>query len=222
MDPLLPEEETRLLDDSFLMPGWWIRYPVHAFARWCAGRPAAPAYAALRQTLQLLQRARPGGRWVLKSPLHLFSLAELMEAFPAARVVLLHRDPVDALPSLHGLLAELHGIVSAAPRTAEMVAANTRALAAASARLVELGNGPAADRFVRVRWSDLVADPTSTVRSVHEALGLRWGPELAARVARMAATSQPQPRRRERPEDFDQTAEALRKMFATTDGHPDG
>ena len=67
-------------------------------------------YAFYRQELAAVRLA--GGRadtrrWLLKDPCHLFSLDELFEALPKARVVWLHRDPATVSASLCALLSKV-------------------------------------------------------------------------------------------------------------------
>jgi hypothetical protein len=54
-------------------------------------------YRDRRRLLQYRQWQDPKGRWLLKSPQHLFDLPGLMEIYPDARIVWTHRDPVSAL-----------------------------------------------------------------------------------------------------------------------------
>ena len=42
----------------------------------------------------------PGGRWILKSPDHLFALDDIRKVYPDAQLVLVHRDPVRVLASV--------------------------------------------------------------------------------------------------------------------------
>ena len=65
-----------------------------------------PAYRFYKKQLQLLDWQRPGKRWLLKWPYHLWHLKSLFKVFPDARVIWLRRDPLEAIPSVCGL-AEL-------------------------------------------------------------------------------------------------------------------
>jgi hypothetical protein len=55
--------------------------------------------------LQVLQHARGGDRWVLKSPQHLEQFGPLSTVFPDATFVLTHRDPGDVTVSMVTMLA---------------------------------------------------------------------------------------------------------------------
>ncbi len=74
-----------------------------SYGRWLDNADMGPAYAIHKQTLQSLQQAQPTGRWVLKSPNHLWSLDALLASYPDARIIWAHRDPAKVLPSLASL-----------------------------------------------------------------------------------------------------------------------
>src|SRR5215469_4194075 len=56
-----------------------------------------PSY---RRWLQHLQRQKGRGRWIVKCPDHLFTLEAILEVYPDARFVFLHRDPVKVMASV--------------------------------------------------------------------------------------------------------------------------
>jgi hypothetical protein len=76
---------------------------VPGYARWLEQADMTPAYAQHRSALQALQWAQPTGRWVLKTPNHLWDLDALLTAYPDARIVWTHRDPGPVVTSLASL-----------------------------------------------------------------------------------------------------------------------
>ena len=103
MHPMEPDhvhEENELMAPDFSnynlewvarAPGWRDHYLAH---------DQTPHYEFLGRCLKALQWLRGPQRWVLKSPQHLEQLAPLMNAFPDARVVVTHRDPVSVMASM--------------------------------------------------------------------------------------------------------------------------
>ena len=75
-------------------------FHVPSYRRWLDAEGSQEGYLFERRFLQHLQRAAGPRRWVLKCPDHLFALRDLRVAFPDARVVFVHRDPVKVLLSL--------------------------------------------------------------------------------------------------------------------------
>lgn len=72
-------------------------------------RQVQTAYASYRKLLQLLsyQTGDTGpdpARWLLKSPVHTYYLAELIKSFPDAKFVWAHRHPVTNLSSMCALV----------------------------------------------------------------------------------------------------------------------
>ena len=83
---------------------------VPSYGRWLQNCDMAPAYAQHQLALQTLQSAQPTGRWVLKTPNHLWCLDTLFEFYPDARVLWTHRDPGKVTTSLASLVNALQGM----------------------------------------------------------------------------------------------------------------
>ena len=92
-------EEVQLMTPIFSTCLFESQWRIPEYAEWYAASDQRPAYAYLRQMLQILQWQRGGTRWVLKSPSHLEQFGPLMAEFPDATVVLTHRDPVTVTAS---------------------------------------------------------------------------------------------------------------------------
>lgn len=68
-----------------------------------------PAYDYHQKYLKWLQFGNMGNqkRWVLKAPGHLLSLPELIQHYPDARIVQLHRNPCEVIPSMASLFLHI-------------------------------------------------------------------------------------------------------------------
>lgn len=66
-----------------------------------------PAYDYHRRYLAWLQHNETSRRWVLKAPGHLLSIKALLATYPDAKIIQLHRDPVEVIPSMASLFAAL-------------------------------------------------------------------------------------------------------------------
>jgi len=64
-----------------------------------------PGYRWHRLVLEHLQSHTAQSHWVLKSPEHFGHMVELVEAYPDARIVVTHRDPLKIIPSVSSLAA---------------------------------------------------------------------------------------------------------------------
>jgi hypothetical protein len=105
-----PEEDTYLLEYT-LHTYWPVTYfEVSGFLRWLAGQDRDHAFGYVRRLLQYLQwqfHAAPHRPWVLKSPPNLGFEREMAHNLPGARFVMLHRDPVEVIPSTVAIVREL-------------------------------------------------------------------------------------------------------------------
>ena len=66
-----------------------------------------PLYAYQRKLMQLLDWQRPGERWLLKAPAHLWGLDALAANFAGVAIVWTHRDPVACTASACSMTAAL-------------------------------------------------------------------------------------------------------------------
>lgn len=66
-----------------------------------------------RRFLQFLQSGGvPTTRWLLKSPIHLMRLNEILQVYPDANVIVTHRDPADVVPSTASLVSSMRSLHS--------------------------------------------------------------------------------------------------------------
>jgi hypothetical protein len=161
----LPEcERTWAFDFRVLTPTAWWRVPMSIVF---GGLPADPRaqYRLHEMMLQHCQYARPRKYWVLKG-FHGSRLQALFEAYPDARVIWTHRDPVQVIASRIVLVAELEeALVGHVDKQA--FAAHYLALSRASFQAFL--ESPLLDdpRIHHVRYPDFVADPVGTIRAFY-------------------------------------------------------
>jgi len=100
IDVDLPHEELQLSAMDFRSFFFEGSFRLPTYLPWYVSSEHSAGYHYLRGVLQVLQDVGGDGRWVLKSPQHLDQLGALTSAFPDARIVRTHRDPVRAVLSL--------------------------------------------------------------------------------------------------------------------------
>lgn len=96
--PTLPEECVLAMGTDLRNWGFTSMMRLPSYARWLADQDFAGSYARYRDILQILTSRDPR-RFVLKAPAHTAELDHLVEAFPGAVVVQIHRDIVETLTS---------------------------------------------------------------------------------------------------------------------------
>lgn len=178
--PDLPEECVLLLSQDFCDPQMGIEVLMEPYASWFQAQDLRRSYAYYADLLRLLDWQRPGERWLLKSPVHLWALDVVLEAFPDACIVLNHREPLECVASYCSMIAFLmrdrasFEPAALGPEVLEYLARSLeRALAAREQ----------ADprRFVDVDYRDLLEDPLAEVECIYRRFGLPLG--SAAREA---------------------------------------
>jgi hypothetical protein len=129
--------------------------------------------------LRLLDAQRPGERWLLKSPAHLWALGPLLECAPDACIVWTHRDPVRVVASYSSMLEAL-SVVREVVDPCELGRAVLDYLAASVERaLHERAQLPAA-RFYDVGHEDALRDPWQVVERIYAHFGFASEQALVA------------------------------------------
>lgn len=95
-----PEECTDITAQVFQSLRYDSVYRVPSYQGWLQRYGHLEAYRFHRRFLQHLDAQRPGRRWILKSPDHVFALEDIARVYPDARWVFIHRDPVAVLASV--------------------------------------------------------------------------------------------------------------------------
>jgi len=106
MDADEPEEEIMLMQHSFLTKVVYAEAHIPTFLDWVDRADCRPVYRELSEWLRYIQWQNGGRRkrWLLKCVYHNEFLEQLLEVFPDARLVQLHRDPAKVIGSWCGLV----------------------------------------------------------------------------------------------------------------------
>jgi hypothetical protein len=91
---------------------------VEPYASWYQAETAdlRALYAYQKRLMQLLDWQRPGERWLLKAPAHLWGLDALVATFPDVAIVWNHRDPVSCMASACSMTQALMATLSFEPK----------------------------------------------------------------------------------------------------------
>lgn len=171
----LPKECLSAQSFAFRSQEFPARYHVPNYTAWLLGCDMAPAYDLHRRVLRILQRGFPRDRrWVLKSPAHLHSLPELLDAYPDARLAVTHRDPITVLGSVTSLIATLRGVHSDDVSYPVIGRYHADLYVHDLDRLVDHDTGGlfAPGRVHHSQYADFMTAPLDTVRALYEALDM--------------------------------------------------
>ncbi len=169
----LPEcERTWSFDFRVVTPDAWLQVPIHSLQTILPDDWRAQ-YRIHKMMLQQLQYARPKKRWVLKG-FHGFRLEALFEAYPDARIVWLHRDPLQVAASCTMMMHHIYDGFMPVDLQLE-TKLNIERLRASLANTMA---NPLVDdpRIHHVRYRDFVKDPVGTVRGYYQFCGRELSP----------------------------------------------
>jgi hypothetical protein len=174
----LPEcERTWAFDFRVMTPTAWWRVPMGMNI---GGLPtdARAQYRVHKMMLQQCQFARPKKYWVLKG-FHAARLQALFETYPDARIIWIHRDPVQCIASRIVLTGEL---VEALTGHVDWKQQARIHLAASRAGFQATLNNPLVNdpRIYHARYRDFIADPVGTIRSFYTKYAVPFGPDTEA------------------------------------------
>ena len=184
MGARLPQECVRILSPEFASMALHLTFRVPSYARWLHEEAdLAEAYRGHRRFLQLLQWRSPG-RWVLKSPCHLWHLDALLAEYPDALLVQTHRDPLEVLSSLTSLATTLRAMaakrVDPTEIAREWAELNARAFEHSVAARTSGRLSP--ERVLDVQYREFVRDPFATLRRLYDFAGLDYTDAVDARM----------------------------------------
>lgn len=177
-----PDEDSAGMVHDFMSPVWSACHRAPHFD--AAIRGANTQMTRFhRRLLQHLQFRAPG-RWLVKGPTHLSALPDFFAEYPDARVIQTHRDPLKVLASTADMIATLRWQRSDSVDYAEYA----QGITFGYPLLLDYVAGQRAtgvvpdERFVDVRYADLMRDPMATLASIYGQLGLELTQEAAQRM----------------------------------------
>lgn len=175
----LPAECFQLMDISFFqrLNGH------HEDYRWMDRLEGMAVYRWIKKVLQLLQFRNDNGQcWLLKCPVHLHFLPEIFSVFPDARLVVIHRNPLESMPSLLSFYRFALGSVAEyrMPRPIEEIRNWARGVH--RAMLQRRAGLVPENRIADIRYSDLMEHPVETLGRALRSLGEECDVGLQAHI----------------------------------------
>jgi Sulfotransferase family len=185
----VPMECTQILGYAFRSSTWFDSLgQVPSYQMWLAQQDVRIALRYHRRALKLLQWRNPRKHWILKDPMHLDRMPELLEIYPDARFIWPHRDPIRALASTVSLLGTVQWGRTDRPfqyGAFEYVTDPDLSAQRFNAAIDQLESGAVpADRIHNLLYADLVADPVEAISSMYSDLGMELTAEGRAGMQR--------------------------------------
>jgi hypothetical protein len=206
-----PAECARLLARDFRSTLWEGVAQVASYARWLDAADHHSSYAHHQLSLQILQSHAPG-RWVLKSPEHCLAIDALLDQYPDARLIMTHRDPVEAIGSVCSLVRSTSQRFSDVDHSAYIGARQLAEARASVSRVMAHRARRGDDAWIDIDYRALVADPIAVMHRLYEWLGTELTASREATMrAHLARQEQgPRPVHHYLLESFDLTPDQIR------------
>lgn len=209
-----PEECTSLLMQEFTTQALASMFNVPSYSKWLDTAHHSATYSHHRRILQTLQWKYPGERWLLKSPAHIEAIEAVLDVYPDANLIQMHRDPVKAVSSYASLCAAFRGICTRSIDFEELGSQAMTRLAVDFDRYMTQRSECDSERFLDLKYRDLVHDPLNTVRRIYNRFGLVFSAEAEARMqALLAKQRKGKSAHQYSPQDFGLTPELVRRRF---------
>jgi hypothetical protein len=173
-------------------------------------------YTFHRRVLKLLQWHCPPVLWHLKTPVHMFALDALAEAYPNAKFLWSHRDPAKVMASVCSLIQYVRSWSSDRADAEELGAEQVDSWVEGVRRAMDFRNRVGDDRFADVSFADLQTDPVHTLQTSYESLGLTFTAATLHRVTQWAQGHRPGSRGTHEYDlaDYGLTPEGVHERFA--------
>ena len=171
----LSQECVVMMGDAMATPLFHNQFRVPKYQHWVDfDLDWRHVYDFHQKQIQHLQSGHMLDRWVLKTGAHLFGLERMLEAYPDARVVFTHRDPVKSMTSYASLTALVRSMGSDHVDKAEIAEDWIDRLAGVWQRALKLRSEKTWPNAILhdVMFSDFVRDQFSVVEKIYEAFDI--------------------------------------------------
>jgi hypothetical protein len=185
------------------------------YASWYREQDLHGMYAYQKKILQLLDWQRPGERWLLKAPAHMWGIDALVDTFPDASIVWSHRNPLACTASATSMTSMLMATLEDLdPTWLGPVVMDFYATSLERGLAVRESLDPA--RFTDVTHDQFVADALGVADRIYGHFGLPF-PEETRAALRAHVDANPQGKHGKHSYDlseFGLKEEAVRERFA--------
>lgn len=190
MRALTPHECVAIHSYTFLSEEFISTVRIPAYEAFVHSTDLSPVYVWEKRFLQHLQLGSVAKRWVLKSPDHVYGLEELFSAFPDALIIQTHRNPLEVVKSSADLTQVLRALYGPGGDAEELRTREARALAEATEHFIQFRDShpELAERFIDVKYTDLIAEPVRTVQRICRQLDSPFTDRMANRMRHLASS----------------------------------
>ena len=145
---------------------------VPSYMAWVTQCDMGGTYRYHRRVLRLLQWHCPPRLWHLKTPVHMFALDALLEAYPDAKFLWSHRDPAKVLGSVCSLIHYVRSWASDRDDAPALGAEQLDRWWEGVSRAMAFRDRVGDERFADISFADLQVDPVAALGAALEGIGV--------------------------------------------------
>jgi hypothetical protein len=164
---------------------------VPSYMEWVIETEMEETYRYHRRVLRLLQWHCGPTLWHLKTPVHMFALDALVEAYPNARFLWSHRDPSKVIGSVCSLIHYTRSWSSDRDDSVELGAEQLHRWWVAVRRAMDFRERMGNERFADVSFSSLQTDPLGALGGALEKIGIPFDERSRSSVNQWALSHAP-------------------------------
>lgn len=170
-----PDECRHLMERAFRSFADMMGNRVPRFERWMMRSDMAEPYAYHRLQLQRIVWRIPAERLVLKDMLHLYFLPEVLREYPDAKVIILHRNPLELVPSSISLALAYRPLGTSEIDRAEEGQRWLQRLADGVERMMQGRPSLPANQILDIQYRRLVEQPMDVLQEIGEFVDMPLG-----------------------------------------------
>lgn len=210
-----PEECTFLLANAFTCLLFPVFFHIPEYVEWIKNHDYRDALSFHRKQLQMHQASRNSQRWLLKSPAFLPAIDAVLETYPDACIIQIHRDPVKTIPSLCSLHTAARMVVGDHIEGKQISEQVTAAWGPALKRYLTDRKKHDGSRIFDAYYQDLMADPVALIQRIYNHFHLPLEDKTRASMAAYINRSRQYQHgpHNYSPEQFHLKADSLRTYF---------
>jgi hypothetical protein len=183
-----PQECSEITSHAFQSLRFDTVFRVPRYLAWLEANPHWHMFDFHRKFLQYLQNG-VASRWVLKCPDHIFSMDAILQVYPDARFIIVHRDPIAVLGSVAHLTRVLRTPFLNNIDPGEIGAQVAKHWTLGANLLLEFDQRPdiEAGRKIHIHYNDLVSAPLAAIARIYTQFDLPLRPETLGAMSRNIA-----------------------------------
>lgn len=161
-----PEECIHLLNHTFQDVQFGVETMMEPYGSWFEQQDHLPSYRYYADILRMLQWQRPGERWLLKTPGHLWALDCLTTLFPDCSIIITHRNPLECVTSYASMMESM--LVGRQFDRKAFGPVVMEYLARKMESSLKQREHISSDRIIDLQFNDFIADSVGTARKIYE------------------------------------------------------